>query len=124
MSTKKILSIDDEPDMITHLTALFEDNGYESCTANDGEEGMQAVKSEMPDLITLDLVMPNETGVKFLRKIKKDSTLKNIPVIIVSGLQDFRTFIKKCGPVPDPEGFIDKPIDEALLLAKVKELIG
>ena len=123
MSTKKILSIDDEPDMITHLTALFEDNGYATCTANDGEQGMQVVKEEKPDLITLDLVMPNESGVKFLRKIKTNDALKNIPVIIVSGLQDFRTFIQKCGPVPDPEGFIDKPIDEALLLEKVKELL-
>jgi CheY-like chemotaxis protein len=124
VSTKNILCIDDEPDVITHLTALFEDNGYATCTATDGEEGMQAVNSEKPDLITLDLVMPNETGVKFLRKIKKNDTLKNIPVIIVSGLQDFRTFIQKCGPVPDPEGFIDKPIDETLLLEKVKELVG
>ncbi len=124
MSPKKILCIDDEPDMITHLTTVLEDGGYATCTANDGEQGMQSVAEEKPDLITLDLVMPNETGVKFLRKIKKDNSLKNIPVIIVSGLQDFRTFIKKCGPVPDPEGFIDKPIDEAMLLQKVKELIG
>ncbi len=124
MSTKKILSIDDEPDMITHLTALFEDNGYTTCFANDGEQGMKMVNIEKPDLITLDLVMPNETGMKFLKKIKNDDALKNIPVIIVSGLQDFRTFIKKCGPVPDPEGFVDKPIDETILLDKVKELLG
>lgn len=124
MSKKKILIIDDEPDMTTHLTALFEDNGYAICTASDGEQGMEKVKSENPDLITLDLVMPNESGVRLLRKIKKDKNLKKIPVIIVSGLHDFKTFIKKCGPVPEPEGFVDKPVNEESLLEKITELIS
>ena len=123
MSSKKILIIDDEPDMVTHLSALFEDNGYITCSANDGEAGMKKVIHEKPDCITLDLVMPNETGVKFLKKIKSDSNLKNIPLIIVSGLADFKTFIKKCKPVPEPEGFIDKPVNEEAILAKVKELL-
>ena len=124
MSTKKILVIDDEPDMITHLTALFEDNDYSVCSANDGEKGLEMVRSEKPDLITLDLVMPNKTGVKCLRIIKSDDELKNIPLIIISGLADFRIFLKKCRPVPEPDGFIDKPVNEEMLLKKVKEILG
>jgi CheY-like chemotaxis protein len=124
MSDKKILIVEDEPDIITHLTTLFGDNGYATCTATDGEQGMEMVLKEKPDLVTLDIVMPNESGVKMLRKIKKDDALKNIPVIIVTGLQDFKTFVKKCGPVPDPEDFVDKPINEESLLEKVRKLIG
>jgi len=124
MSKKKILIVEDEQDYITFLTTLLQDNGYDTITANDGEKGMKSLLDEKPDLVTLDLVMPNETGVRFLRKVKKDDALKNVPIVIVSGLTDFKTFIKKCGPVPEPEAFVDKPIDEQRLLDEIKKLIG
>jgi DNA-binding response OmpR family regulator len=124
MSAKKILIVEDEPDMTTHLTALFGDNGYSTSSATDGEQGMEMVLKDKPDLITLDIVMPNESGVRLLRNLKKNDELKKIPVIIVTGLQDFKTFVKKCGAVPEPEGLVDKPVNEAALLEKVRNLIG
>ncbi len=64
---KKILVIDDEQDMVTFLSTLLEDNGYEVATASDGEVGLEKVKSLKPDLVSLDLLMPNKTGIKMFR---------------------------------------------------------
>ena len=78
---KKILIIDDEPDMVTFLCALLEDHGYVTITAADGEEGMTKIKSEKPDLISLDLLMPNKTGIKMFRRADFDSLqLESRPV--------------------------------------------
>ena len=65
----------------------FEDNGFAVVTAADGEEAEQKVKSEMPDLITLDISMPEKSGVRFYRETKNDATLKNIPIVIVTGVE-------------------------------------
>ena len=61
---KKILVIDDEPEMVTFLATLLEDNGYEILTATDGDEGLTKIKNEKPDLVSLDLLMPNKTGIR------------------------------------------------------------
>ena len=124
METKKVLVIDDEPDMVTFLTTLLQDNGFATYSASDGKEGIEKVRQEKPNLILLDLVMPNQSGVKFFRHIKKDETLKNIPIIIVTGLTEFKTFIKKCGPVPEPEYFIEKPVNEQVLLREINNHIA
>ena len=62
---KKILIIDDDPVILKYLKTLFEDNGYDTCTASSSMEGLQLVKDEKPDLITLDLEMPREWGPRF-----------------------------------------------------------
>ncbi len=121
----KILTIDDDQDVRQYLGSFFSDNGYESVTANDGEEGLEAVKKEKPDLITLDIIMPNQTGVKMYRTLKDDAELKDIPVIIVSGVTRYKElFSRSHKTMPKPAAFIEKPVDRDVLLAKVKELIG
>ncbi len=127
---KRILVIDDEEDTLSYLTTLFADNGYETLTAKDGAEAMEVVKKEKPDLITLDIIMPRESGVKFYRQVKEDEELKKIPVIIVTALtgyaydpQGFLKFIKARKSVPQPEGFVAKPVDRDELLELVKENI-
>jgi len=57
---KKILVIDDDPNIVLYLSTLFEDNGYITCSANNADEGLEVAKKELPDLITLDLEMPGE----------------------------------------------------------------
>ncbi|MFH2056993.1 MAG: response regulator, partial [bacterium] len=65
---KKILVIDDEPDMVEWMTTFLEDNGYSTIYANDGFAGFDKAKQEQPDLITLDISMDNESGIKCYRK--------------------------------------------------------
>ncbi len=127
---KKVLIIDDEPDMVTFLSTLLEDNGYDIVTAADGEEGLEKVKSEKPDLISLDLLMPNKTGIKMYRELRKDPEVAGIPVVMVTGFgkddvpsMDFKKWIQERAIKP-PEAYIEKPVDKDVLLDAVRKAIG
>jgi DNA-binding response OmpR family regulator len=127
MSTeqKKILVIDDEPDVRTYLTTLLEDNGYTVDSAKDGQEGWEKFQQDRPALVTLDITMPEKSGVRFYRDVKENEEFKATPIIIITGVStDFEKFISTRKKVPAPEGYIPKPVDQNALLAKVKELIG
>ena len=122
--SKKILIIDDESDVITYLTTFFTDNGFETIYANNGKEGVQKAISEKPDIITLDVSMPEESGVRALRDLQENEATKNTPVIIVTGVSlDFKRFIETRKQVHPPEGYFEKPIDRDKLLEKVNELL-
>ncbi|MCL5124656.1 MAG: response regulator [Deltaproteobacteria bacterium] len=127
---RKILVIDDEPDMVTFLSTLLEDNGYEILTAVDGDEGLHKVKTERPDLVSLDLLMPNKTGIKMFRELRKDPDISNIPVVMVTGFatddapnMDFKKWINERSIRP-PEAYIEKPVDTVNLLNEIKRILG
>jgi CheY-like chemotaxis protein len=121
---KKILIIDDEEDVRTYLSTFFSDNGLSVISAVDGKEGIEKAVTEKPDLITLDVSMPEESGVRALRDLQNNEVTKNIPVIIVTGVSsDIKRFIESRKQVHPPEGFFEKPIDRDELLKKVKELL-
>ena len=121
----KILIVDDEEDARKYLEVLFQENGYETAIATDGDEAMPMVKEFKPDLISLDIIMPRETGQKFYRALCKDPDLKRIPVIICSGVTRYKElFSRDHATMPKPLAFIEKPIDKEALLDKVKEAIG
>ncbi len=122
---KKILIVDDEPDVLEWFSTLFEDNGYSTLTARDGFEGFEKAESEMPDLITLDITMDKESGVKMYRNLHDSEKLKNIPVIMITGIDpQFKKFIESRKQVDPPAAYFDKPVDKDELLNKIKELIG
>ena len=126
MSDKKtILVVEDEPDIIRWLTLLFENNGYNVVTAQNGLEGIEKAKSENPDLITLDISMPTESGVKMYKNLHKDESLSNIPVILVTGATSMlNTFLDKIKSLKKPAGFMEKPVKDTDLIAKVNEILG
>ena len=115
---KKIMIVDDDQDIRSYLTQLFQDNGYETVTAGDGSEAKDMVEQVKPDLITLDLEMPNEWGPRFYRKLSQTPELKNIPVIVISGLSGNKYAIQKA------VASLTKPFDPEQLLKIVKETIG
>ncbi len=127
---KKILIIDDEPDMVTFLSTLLEDSGYDIITASDGDEGLMKIKSEKPDLVSLDLLMPNKTGIKMFRELRKDPEITSTPVVMVTGFatddtpnMDFKKWIHERSIRP-PEAYIEKPVDKDALLKEVKRILG
>ena len=125
MEKKKILVIEDEQDTASYLTTLFEDNGYDTLAAKDGQEGMQLAKGKNPDLITLDISMPEKSGLKALRELQEDGATTAIPVIIVTGVsEDLKSFIDKQKNLKPPAGHISKPIDTQELLGQVKSLLA
>jgi CheY-like chemotaxis protein len=122
-SPKRILIVDDEQDIRTYLSTLLGDQGYETVQAKDGEEAMQKVQAGTLDLITLDISMPEKSGIKFFREMKMDDRWKNIPIIVVTGVsEDFKKFISSRHHVPAPEGFVSKPINQEEILKLVRML--
>ena len=122
---KKILIIDDDADTRTFLELLLSENGYLPTTAHNAEDGLVKAKEYRPDLITLDIIMPNQTGVKFYRQLHKDDKLSKIPVIILSGVTSYKDlFGRDHATMPKPFAFVEKPINKAELLTKIREALG
>ncbi len=115
---KKIMIVDDDPVIVKYLENLFENNGYHTCVARDGSQGLDVLKKEKPDLITLDLEMPEEWGPRFYRKLSQEQEFKNIPVIVISGLSGNKYAIHKA------VASLTKPFDKDELVAIVKDTIG
>ena len=120
---KTVLVVDDEPDTLAFLTTLLEDNGFATVTALNGEEAIAAVRTDRPDLISLDITMPEKSGVRFYRDMKESDEFKDIPIIMVTGVSDdFEKFISSRRQVPPPEGYVSKPIDKEKLLELARQL--
>jgi len=121
---KKILVVDDEQDILKYLSALLEDNSFEVITAENGKQCFEKAVAEKPDLITLDITMPEETGVRAFRDLQENETTKNIPIIIITGVtHQFENFIKTRGQVHPPTAYFEKPIDKDKLIATIKEIL-
>lgn len=114
----KILVVDDEPDVRRFLTAVLEKRGFETLTAVDGREAFEIVRREKPDLVILDLMMPNQSGTDFYRRLTKDSELCHTPIIVVSGLAGRHLALK------EPVAVFDKPIDPSEFAAAVDRALG
>ncbi|MBR9980914.1 MAG: response regulator [Desulfatitalea sp.] len=114
---KKILIIDDDPVILKYLQALFEDNGYTTFTATSSAQGLDMVRAEKPDLITLDLEMPGEWGPRFYRKLRQDKDLRDTPVMVISGIDGDHA-------IKDAVAFVAKPFDPDKVLGIVKRTIG
>jgi CheY-like chemotaxis protein len=132
---KKILIVDDDPDVILVLSTILQDQGYETLAGSNGVEGWRIMKKDAPDLVLLDLMMPQKSGISLLSDMKKDDDLSRIPVIMVTGvsgetgihLESFleRGAEKAAGSLPvRPEGFIEKPVDPEKLIALIKDFLG
>lgn len=85
---KKILFIEDERNLQKSFSEFFQSKGFQFFSAFNGEEGLELAKKEKPDLILLDIILPKKDGVSVLKEIKTDPDLKDIPVIILTNLED------------------------------------
>ncbi len=122
LSKFKILVADDDPDMLTFICAVLEDNDASVFTANNGADALKAAKIIIPDLITLDISMPKMDGGEVFEKLRNDPELKEIPVCIISGKPELRSLIYKRN-IHRPEGYLDKPIDEKTLLLNIRKIL-
>lgn len=125
---KKVLIIDDELDVIAYLRAVLEDNDYECLVARDAESGFEIIKSETPDLVCLDIMMPGESGISLYLKLCENKKLCTIPVFFISGMVkeeefDFRNLVPNRN-VPRPKRYIEKPIDVESFIEMVGKELG
>ena len=129
--TKTILIVDDEPDIVSYLEMLLQDQGFDTVTAGNGNEALEVVKRVRPVLVTLDITMPEASGTRFYKEMRTDPELVDIPVIIVTAVTGlggdkhaYERFISNRRLVPAPEGFFPKPIDREEFLEAIGELLG
>lgn len=128
---KTVLYVDDEAQTREFLSVVLEENGYTPVEATDGEEAMDIIRQEKPDLIILDMMMPKKSGITLYRELKTSKSLRDIPVIIYSGIAK-RTLMRAqtalaqfAGEsVPAPEAHIEKPVAPERLMAVVRKLLG
>ena len=122
---KTILIVEDEADLVEFLSVFFSEQGYDTIAAYDGHDGFQKAETEHPDLITLDVSMPGESGIKMYHNLIHSDKTKNIPVVIITGAPaELKTFIARVKSFPAPAGYLEKPVDQDLLLKTIQKLIG
>ena len=135
-----VLVVEDEEDVRNYLGALLEDAGFQVVMAASGDEALDVVEKTPPDLTSLDLVMPGKSGTRFLNEIRRDETLREIPIVVQSGARqatgvDMRHYLdnqpfrekkeQAVGASPDtrPQAFLEKPVSPTDLLETIGKLI-
>ncbi|HET7845035.1 MAG TPA: twitching motility response regulator PilH [Xanthomonadales bacterium] len=118
----RVLIVDDSPSQLLGLQRIVEKLGHQVVTAEDGAAGVEAARRELPDLILMDVVMPNLNGFQATRQISKDPATSHIPVILVT-TKDQETD-KVWGMRQGAKAYVTKPVNEAQLVSTIKEIIG
>jgi CheY-like chemotaxis protein len=124
---KKILIVDDEVEQIEYASTILEASGYTLVTAMDGKAGMKTAKAEKPDLILMDIMMPEQGGIGMYQNLKHDEETKNIPVVIVTGVARGGHFddivVRQDRDISAPDGYIEKPMNPDAVLKMVSDLL-
>lgn len=115
---KKILIVDDDPTIVAFLEDLLRDNAYDTSAAYSCAEGLEKARQEKPDLVLLDMEMPDKGGTMFYATMRKETDIRHTPVVVVSGVGPRPPALRTGVPT------ISKPVDAALLLSTVAERIA
>jgi adenylate cyclase len=117
MTQPKILIVDDEPFNVDYLEQELSDLDYETISASNGQEALDKLRADAPDLVLLDIMMPVMDGFAVLSQMKSDSTLRDIPVIIISAISDLQSVVR--GIEKGAEDYLPKPFEPVLLQARI-----
>jgi CheY-like chemotaxis protein len=129
--TKTVLIVDDDPDVRLFNATVAEECGYEVSEADNGEAALDKIRKEKPDLVILDVLMPRQSGIRLYRELKTDKALKNVRVVILSGIAK-KTFLRSQkaltefggAPVPEPEYYLEKPVEPEALAQTIRTILG
>jgi twitching motility two-component system response regulator PilH len=145
---KDLLIVDDSEESVVFLSEILEEHGYPCRVARNGKEAIKAMRERRPDLVFLDVMMPQKGGIAVYNEMKRDPELKDVPILIITGASeatgvDMRTgeekpkesyeddFTRRYGENVRgqlqslaPQDFIEKPIDPRVIGEKIKELLG
>ena len=128
---KKVLVVDDDPDVRLFSVTVLEENGYTPLEAANGDEGLKMIKKEKPELIILDVLMPRQSGIRLYRELKTDKSFKDIPIIILSGIAK-KTFLRSQKAltefggkeVPEPKIYLEKPVEPEILAGEINSILA
>ena len=124
---KKIVLVDDDVEFCEATKILLESRGYQVVLAYDGKEGLQKVRQEKPDLVILDVMMPEMNGYDVCVVMKADSELNMIPVMLLTGVDKafFQTaYTKHMGMMTEADDYIAKPVEAEELAERVASFLG
>jgi CheY-like chemotaxis protein len=127
MSKKFVLIVDDDPDMVETVGMMLESKGYEVGKAYDGIEGDEAIRKRRPDLLVLDVMMPRKDGYTLCAELKKDSSTRDIPVILLTAVGEAvqsTTYSHADGMATEADDYIPKPVDVQTLVQSIERIIA
>jgi DNA-binding response OmpR family regulator len=116
---KKILIVDDDPDLVEAVTIILESKNYDVAAAYGGIEGLQKAKTEKPDLIVLDVMMPDKDGYAVCKELKPVLLL----TAVVSKIPTTR-FTQQMGMETEADDYIDKPVEPEVLVKRIEALLS
>jgi two-component system alkaline phosphatase synthesis response regulator PhoP len=119
---KKILIVDDEPNIVISLEFLMRREGFEILVARDGEEALQSIRAQRPDLVLLDIMMPRINGFEVCRQVRADPALSGTRIVMLSAKGRPAQIAE--GLALGADGYITKPFSTRNLVAQVKSLLG
>jgi CheY-like chemotaxis protein len=129
-SEKKILVVDDEPDVRNFLASCIEDAGFIVNTAVDGQDALEKIDADPPDLMTLDMVMPRKSGIKVIRTLRENEKHANLPIIVITahardefGSEDIKEFNAFASGLK-PRYTIEKPVTPEKLIKSICDILG
>ena len=128
-SEKKILVVDDEPDVRNFLSTCIEDAGFQVDSAVDGQEALEKIEKELPDLMTLDMVMPRKSGIELIRTLRKNNEWAGLPIIVITAharnefaSEDIKSFNAFTSGLK-PRRTIEKPVTPEILVRTICEIL-
>lgn len=130
MEKQTILFVDDELDMRIFLSTVLKSAGYAAVSARNALEGLERAREHAPDLVIMDVMMPQAGGVTMLHELKIDAHLRHIPVIMLTGVNPkaFAHHLKMVNAgageaLPPPDAYLEKPLDPEMLLRTIRKLL-
>lgn len=125
-----VIAVDDEAEAREFVSTVLEENGYVPIVAENGEEAMELIRKKRPDLVIMDILMPRQSGIKMYRELKDSESLKDIPVIVYSGISR-RTLLRaqtalsetSGKSVPEPDAYLEKPVTPKGLAETIKRVL-
>jgi two-component system alkaline phosphatase synthesis response regulator PhoP len=124
---KKILIVDDDPDLVEAVSMLLEAEGMEPVAAYGGVEGLEKAQSEKPDLIVLDIMMPDKDGYQVAKELSDSDELQGIPVIMLTAVTDYvgsTSYSHSSGKELVADDFFEKPVKPEALVKRIVQLLG
>jgi two-component system alkaline phosphatase synthesis response regulator PhoP len=124
---KKILIVDDDPDLVEAVSTILESKGYAVVAAYGGVEGLKKARTERPDLIVLDVMMPDKDGYAVCRELKADEKYRSIPILLLTAVVaniPTSKYTQQMGMEMEADDYVDKPVEPSELVRRVEALIS
>jgi two-component system alkaline phosphatase synthesis response regulator PhoP len=123
----KILIVDDDPDLVEAVTMILKSKKFEVVVAYNGKEGIEKVKAERPDLVVLDVMMPEKDGYSVCKELKSDPKWSQIPILLLTAVASHvptTRFTQQMGMETEADDYIDKPVEPDVLVKRIETLLA